>query len=522
MIDASIRKALKLLRDPEISATRLLTELWTSTVDATQKKEEEKAKERERALASRDNRPESSSKKPKRETQNQSLDGIESSGSTFLSSKPSTVVSGPPKKFGFGAKQVAPKQNSSTLQKDSIIEAKVGPTHIKNVSMEPDVRQRIASSSVDDITASSKKTSPKTDSQLEPTVIVVKDGSTGKSPISEDTARRPKQSEPNKGESDAQLGAGLKSWLQPGARVAVDYSGDWYDAVITKCVPGVKVEVRYTRDDSIEEIKGTKIAQRIRSRNSLRKRSFAEDPKDVVKNTIRPPGMAKARAIEQIIDRSEAVNGVKYLVKWKGKPESENSWEREEDVPKEFIDSFVVVGADDDDDEYIDYICKICKDYRSEEPNLMVICDGCMKGYHQICHDPKITDEIVNGEDEWYCSEAECQHKKKLNRASEDSGLLVAGDDLWKDEEVDQRASSADTNVSKPISSLASQKNHAGKRTPAEIAILKKLSEAERQRAERQKRRPAANSRLGQMKLAMKKGTKTHSRVKKMKRTNFH
>lgn len=60
-------------------------------------------------------------------------------------------------------------------------------------------------------------------------------------------------------------------------------------------------------------------------------------------------------------------------------------------------------NVDDDDD----IICCICDDGTSQEPNEIIMCDGCQQGYHVTCHRPNIDRNRVKLEDdldEWICS----------------------------------------------------------------------------------------------------------------------
>jgi succinate--hydroxymethylglutarate CoA-transferase len=55
-------------------------------------------------------------------------------------------------------------------------------------------------------------------------------------------------------------------------------------------------------------------------------------------------------------------------------------------------------------------ICKRCGRGHSPASNMIVFCDGCNSPYHQMCHDPLISDEAVQDENkDWYCKD--CQSK---------------------------------------------------------------------------------------------------------------
>ncbi|KAI7834911.1 hypothetical protein BX661DRAFT_195477 [Kickxella alabastrina] len=57
------------------------------------------------------------------------------------------------------------------------------------------------------------------------------------------------------------------------------------------------------------------------------------------------------------------------------------------------------VVADPDDDIY----CYKCMELTSWGYNQIVICDGCERGVHQMCHVPVVTEEEVT-RDQWFCS----------------------------------------------------------------------------------------------------------------------
>ncbi|KAM7185322.1 hypothetical protein V8F20_011855 [Naviculisporaceae sp. PSN 640] len=57
-------------------------------------------------------------------------------------------------------------------------------------------------------------------------------------------------------------------------------------------------------------------------------------------------------------------------------------------------------------------LCKKCSRLYSPASNQMVFCDGCNDGWHQRCHDPWITDDMVRDQNRnWFCSK--CQAKRE-------------------------------------------------------------------------------------------------------------
>lgn len=60
-------------------------------------------------------------------------------------------------------------------------------------------------------------------------------------------------------------------------------------------------------------------------------------------------------------------------------------------------------------------LCKKCSRMHSPATNQIVFCDGCNDGWHQLCHDPWVADEIVRDSIRgWYCSA--CAAKKGGNK----------------------------------------------------------------------------------------------------------
>jgi len=58
-------------------------------------------------------------------------------------------------------------------------------------------------------------------------------------------------------------------------------------------------------------------------------------------------------------------------------------------------------------------LCKRCGRGHSPQSNMIVFCDGCNLGWHQMCHGPVITDEIVKDEtQEWFCHDCQAKRSK--------------------------------------------------------------------------------------------------------------
>lgn len=55
-------------------------------------------------------------------------------------------------------------------------------------------------------------------------------------------------------------------------------------------------------------------------------------------------------------------------------------------------------------------LCKRCGRGHSPASNMIVFCDGCNTPYHQMCHDPVVSDEVTQDESkDWYCSDCEAK-----------------------------------------------------------------------------------------------------------------
>jgi len=279
----------------------------------------------------------------------------------------------------------------------------------------------------------------------------------------------------------------------------------------------------------------------------------------LVSAVIRPPAKQRTRSPEKLLERQEAITGTKYLVKWAGFDDQENSWERESDLPKAIVAKFDAelqalkaskgkgsavskanVAAEDgdetDEDEEDtdvdgeDSYCDVCKGGDSIEGNAIVLCDGCDSAYHQDCHSPnRVTEEELDSEDLWFCSKPGCQAQSvTLNEEEvrveqgveqgEEQGAtgngdgLDSGDDWGSVEMVEETVESGEASTEKTANPLFSQQVTASPTPSAVNPMLKRLEEAEKKQLERQKHRKtttAGSGRLQGMKRAMKRGSKT-------------
>lgn len=89
-------------------------------------------------------------------------------------------------------------------------------------------------------------------------------------------------------------------------------------------------------------------------------------------------------------------------------------------------------------------LCKRCGRGHSPASNMIVFCDGCNIGWHQMCHDPVITEEVVKDETkEWYCAECTTKReKKKGERAKSNTPNSVANNNAkntaWAGKSVEE------------------------------------------------------------------------------------
>lgn len=86
-------------------------------------------------------------------------------------------------------------------------------------------------------------------------------------------------------------------------------------------------------------------------------------------------------------------------------------------------------------------LCKRCGRGHSPESNMIVFCDGCNGGWHQMCHDPVVSDEAVKDETApWFC--ADCTIKRARKSAgsvtSEQSQRGVSWQGRSTDDEEDE------------------------------------------------------------------------------------
>lgn len=87
----------------------------------------------------------------------------------------------------------------------------------------------------------------------------------------------------------------------------------------------------------------------------------------------------------------------------------------------------LITSSNDDEEDWIngsgsgtegeveDVLCEVCGAGTEYEQNLIVLCDGCDLGFHQLCHPLIIPDSIIKNEDSlWYCYNCESAKPSRL------------------------------------------------------------------------------------------------------------
>lgn len=78
-------------------------------------------------------------------------------------------------------------------------------------------------------------------------------------------------------------------------------------------------------------------------------------------------------------------------------------------------------------------LCKRCGRGHSPQSNMIVFCDGCNLGWHQMCHDPVVSEEAVKDESSpWFCSD--CTRKKGIKSKTPESAKAVS----WQGKSADE------------------------------------------------------------------------------------
>lgn len=77
-------------------------------------------------------------------------------------------------------------------------------------------------------------------------------------------------------------------------------------------------------------------------------------------------------------------------------------------------------------------VCKNCGRGHSPRGNMIVFCDGCNTPWHQHCHDPPITAEVVRVEEkEWFCGDCEVLREEKIQLEGRVSAAGMSLAEVW-------------------------------------------------------------------------------------------
>ncbi|GAA5816265.1 hypothetical protein MFLAVUS_009791 [Mucor flavus] len=86
-------------------------------------------------------------------------------------------------------------------------------------------------------------------------------------------------------------------------------------------------------------------------------------------------------------------------------------------LPRLDLTSFTSETIDKRSRPVLQLFCSQCQCQESWSENVLVLCDGCPKAYHQACYHEgsPLTDAFIKTDSPWYCSE-ECQHNLRRKR----------------------------------------------------------------------------------------------------------
>ena len=64
-----------------------------------------------------------------------------------------------------------------------------------------------------------------------------------------------------------------------------------------------------------------------------------------------------------------------------------------------------LIENSDEEDSLQKYLCVVCQDPRDE--HMTIICEKCDRGWHTVCHEPKVelTPEQLKSSEPWICGE---------------------------------------------------------------------------------------------------------------------
>ncbi len=74
--------------------------------------------------------------------------------------------------------------------------------------------------------------------------------------------------------------------------------------------------------------------------------------------------------------------------------------------------------------EFDDTVCEICGDVNEYDRNAILLCDGCPKGYHQLCLKPKLINIPLQ---DWYCVHCEKKARDKARKHAKSVSVTKLG-----------------------------------------------------------------------------------------------
>ncbi|KAG2207559.1 hypothetical protein INT47_004309 [Mucor saturninus] len=85
-------------------------------------------------------------------------------------------------------------------------------------------------------------------------------------------------------------------------------------------------------------------------------------------------------------------------------------------LPRLDLTSFTSETIDKRSRPVLQSFCSQCHCQESWKENVLVLCDGCPKAYHQNCyHDGSLTDQFIQSDSAWYCS-MDCKENLRRKR----------------------------------------------------------------------------------------------------------
>lgn len=133
-----------------------------------------------------------------------------------------------------------------------------------------------------------------------------------------------------------------------------------------------------------------------------------------------------------------------------------------------------------------DVFAACCGEGHSNQGDELVLCDGCDKGHHQLCHQPQVTTQDL-ARDKWFCSV--CALKRREANPKIDLDLTVGGEGLSQGNKEDWLASLSSYTLIEYILNLESRFAPQLGLTSLPIWPLDLASQIEKKRIEEIERR---------------------------------